>query len=89
MGDLATLLTAIGTLVSAGVSTAGLGIAWLRSSKRERKDAAEIAAERTEQVAEVRAIDELLDALAGDGQISDVEVKRIRDHLHPKEGNDE
>lgn len=81
MGDLVTLLGAIGSIVLAATSTLAFVVETLRSSKKERKDAAAIAAERTQQVAAEHAMDELLEAL-GDGKISAEEIAKIRQHLH-------
>lgn len=74
MGDLATLLGAIGTMFTGVTSSVALVVTWLRSSRRERKDAATDAADR--------AVEEMLTAVA-DGQITVDELAKLRE-LHAK-----
>lgn len=86
MGDLATLVSALGTFGSFLVSSIALSVGVLRTGNRERKAAAETAAERAKDVVETaqeQALDELLDKLQ-DGQLSVEDVAEIREHLHPK-----
>ena len=85
MGDLATLLSALGTFGTFVLSSAAFVIGWQRTSKGERKDAAEQAAEnakRDTEIATEKAFDRLLDKLA-DGQLTADEVEEIRGDLHP------
>lgn len=85
MGDLATLISALGTFGTFVLSSAAFVIGWQRTSKVERKDAAAIAAEKADHDAEIateKAFDRLLDRLA-DGQLTADEVQEIRQDLHP------
>lgn len=87
MGDLATLLSALGTFGGFVLSSAAFVIGWQRTSASERKDAAENGAQRAKDVAEVateRAFDKLLEKLA-DGQLTADELEEIREDLHRKE----
>jgi len=86
VGDLATLLSAIGTFGTFILSSAAFVITGQRISKGERKDAAVLAAEKAKEDAEraaEKAFDKLLDKLA-DGQLTADEVEEIREDLHPK-----
>lgn len=76
MGDLATLLGGIGSLLGGITGSIALAIGFLRTSKKERKQAAEGAAER--------AMGELLDAVA-DGQITAEELEQVRRTLRHKD----
>jgi uncharacterized membrane protein len=78
VGDLATLLAAIGTFGSFATSSIALAIGWRRTSRKERRNAAEGAAER--------AMDELLDAVA-DGQITAEELEQVRRTLRRDSGH--
>lgn len=85
MGDLATLLSALGTFGTFVLSSAAFVVGWQRTSRTERKDAAEIAAEEAKNATEIateKAFDKLLDRLA-DGQLTADEVEEIREDLHP------
>jgi hypothetical protein len=86
VGDLATLLSALGTFGTFVLSSAAFVIGWQRNSTSERKGAAENAAERAKDVAEVateKAFDKLLEKLV-DGQLTADEVEEIREDLHPR-----
>jgi hypothetical protein len=86
VGDLATLVSALGTFGSFLVSSIALSVGVLRNSNKERNAAAETAAARTQDVVETaheKALEELLDKLS-DGNLSAEEVAEIRDHLNPQ-----
>lgn len=68
MGDLATLLTAIGSVITALAGAAGIVITAARTSRRERSDAAEEAAE------------DVLKAIA-DGEFDEDELEELRRRL--------
>lgn len=79
VGDLATLLGGIGSLLGGLTSSVALAIGFFRISQRERGRAAESAAER--------AMDELLDAVA-DGQVTAEELEQVRRTLRHEEGGE-
>lgn len=85
MGDLATLLSALGSFGMFVLSSAAFAVGLQRTSKSERKDAAVDAAERAKDAVEVateKAFDKLLEKLS-DGQLTADEVQEIREDLHP------
>lgn len=76
MGELATLISALATLVTAIGGAVAIVVTAVRTSKRERETTATNAA--------TDVVDEILSA-AADGEITTAELEEIRDRM---QGND-